>query len=297
MDRHRLLSASAVTQEARPVGARAVDGTSTGIPGLDLLIEGGFPANRAVVLCGGTGTGKTAFGLQFLADGLHRGESGAFVSVDEKPQHLLHDAVCLGLDLEAAARRGKLTVLDASPYFTATRSGSWTHSGIGPREVASDLVQQVRKIAARRLVIDSLTSIVPPDMNRGQAYDYLRSLIYSLEDNLGCTIVLTCRPSRVDPQGSCEAARCLASGVIELRLVRRRGEFLRTLCVRKMRGTSLDLAEHFVVMQRGAGLSVSRPVEARGVSDLFARPRRSLAYAAPQPSDCPEPVSPGSTLR
>jgi KaiC/GvpD/RAD55 family RecA-like ATPase len=249
----------------------ALDRVSSGVPGLDRLIEGGFPANRAVLLCGDTGTGKTTFGLQFLADGLRRGESGAFVSVDEKPSHLLRDAAALGLDLTSWPGRERLELLDASPYFTSTRSGSWDRSGIDAREVASDLVQHVRTIGARRLVIDSLTSLVPAEMSRGHVFDYLRSLIHSLEDNLGCTILLTCRPSRLDAQGSTEAARCLASGIIELRLLRRNGEFVRTLAVRKLRGTSLDLAEHQVSMGRGAGLALADSVEPP-VSDRFGRP-------------------------
>src|SRR5205085_5996299 len=138
-----------------------------GVPGLDPLIEGGLPANRAFVLCGSTGTGKTTFGLQFIAEGLRGGEHGAFVCTDEKPRHLLENATSLGLDLEGEMAQGKLEVLDAAPFFSATRNGSWTKSAADAREVASDLVQQVRGISARRLVIDSLTSIVPPDMTPG----------------------------------------------------------------------------------------------------------------------------------
>lgn len=290
MVRRRLLSAAAVAQ-VRPVhGSPARDRTTTGVPGLDPLIEGGFPANRAVLLCGGTGTGKSSFGLQFLAEGLSRGESAAYVSVDEKPHHLLEDAARLGLELGSAAPGNRLTVLDASPYFTATRSGSWARSGIDAREVASDLVQQIRKIDARRLVIDSLTSLVPPDLTPGHAYGYLRSLVYSLEDNAGCTILLTCRHSRLDPQGSCDGARCLASGVIELGLVRRGGAYVRTLSVRKMRGAALDLAEHGIRMARDSGLSVTNLVETCQVSDFVPRRRRSIGGAAPQPEDCPEAV-------
>jgi circadian clock protein KaiC len=276
MGSSRFLSAPAIADGPRPVdGKPALARTSSGVPGLDRIIEGGFPAGRAVVVCGATGTGKTTVGLQFLADGLRHGENGAFLSVDEKPSHLLHDAACLGLALDGPAVRDRLSVLDASPFFTALRSGSWTRSGVDAREVASDLVQHVRKVSAKRLVIDSLTSLVPPDMGRGIVYDYLRSLIYSLEDNLGCTMLLTCRPSRLDARGACDAARDLASGVVDVRLVRRGGALVRSLCVRKMRGTTIDLIEHAVCMERGIGLSVMpSPAEAAGVTDLFrgARP-------------------------
>src|SRR5205085_8761655 len=114
--------------------------TSSGVPGLDALIEGGFPLNRTIVIGGGVGTGKTTFGLQFIAEGLHRGDAGVFVSADQKPQHLLQDAASLGLDLRADAQRGSLMVLDASPFFSAMRRRSWTQSVFDVRYVTGYLV-------------------------------------------------------------------------------------------------------------------------------------------------------------
>jgi KaiC/GvpD/RAD55 family RecA-like ATPase len=228
---------------------------STGVPGLDDLIEGGFPANRVVLFTGDTGTGKSTFGLQFLSAGLERNEAGAFVSVDQKPGHLITDAAGFGWDLQAAIDRGTLALLDASPYFTATRSKG--KHGIEARQISSDLTQQLREIGATRLVLDSVSSLVPPDMTRAQAHDYLRSLILSLEDNLGCTIILTARTSSSpDPQGICEAVEYLVSGVIELRLSRLGRAFVRTLFVKKMRGTRTNLAEYLFDIRPDTGVYV-----------------------------------------
>ena len=264
----------------------ATERTSTGIAGLDPLLDGGFPANRAVLLCGAAGTGKTTFGLQFLLAGLQAGEAGALVSVDAKPQHIVDDARAVGLSLDAGIDAGTLEILDASPYFTATRGRRWARPGIDAREVAADLVQQMRRIAARRLVIDSVTSLVPPEMGRTQADDYLRSLVQSIEDNLGCTILLTCRGSRQDPQSTCEAARYLVSGVLELHLERSGGSFTRKLRIRKMRGTAVLPADYRLDMEPGSGLSVAPRHEA---SQFTLRPRR-VAAAQPQPSDRPAAV-------
>jgi len=267
MVRDRLLASSvgALGDEGKAI----LDRTSSGVPGLDPLIEGGFPANRTVVVCGATGTGKTTFALQFLGEALRTGERGAFVSVDQKTQHLLQDAAGLGLDVEHPAFAERFSILDAAPFFSATRSGSWGRANVDARQVASDLVQQVRKTGARRLVIDTITSLVPPDMSRGQVYDYLRSLIYSLEDNFGCTILLTCRPSKHDDQGISEAVRCLASGIVDLRLGRRGRTLKRSLMVRKMRGRELDLTEHGLTLTRGYGLAVVDRVETPDVRGLF----------------------------
>ena len=263
---------------------------STGIPGLDALTQGGFPEGRAILLCGGPGSGKTILGLQFLLEGIEHREPGIFVGIDEKPGHLIQDAAALGWDLTGPIQRGELQLLDPSPFFTATRKGTWTGRGIDARHVAGDLVQQVRKSGARRLVIDSITSLVPPELSRAETHDYLRALIQSWEDNLGCTVLLTCRGSRRDPNGSCDTGRALASGVIVLRAGRAAGgEGVRTICVRKMRGTDVDLVEHPIQIARGTGLDL-RESAASSVNDLFRRRPRPVADTAPPPLDRPAAV-------
>ena len=232
----------------------------TGIRGLDALIGGGFPAHRAILVYGEPGTGKSTFGLQFLAQGAADREPGILVSVDEKPRHVLEDAAAFSWNLDEAITRGTLTMLDASPYFTVTRSNG-NHACVDVRVIAGDLTQQIRKAKARRLVIDSFTSLLPPHATRWEAYDYLRSLIQSLEDNLECTILLTCRPPKnPDPQGSFEAAETLASGVIQLQVTKADEGYTRTCFVKKMRGTPLELAEYAFNIEAGNGLTVTERV-------------------------------------
>lgn len=215
---------------------------TTGTPTLDALLEGGFPANRAILLGGQSGSGKTVFALRFAAAGIALGQPAVYVSLDQKPQHLLADVRRLSGGLEAAVEAGMLTVLDASPYFTASRNKNRTLP-IDARNVATDLSQQVAKAKATRLVIDSLTSLVPPDLPRGAAQDYLRSLLLAFEDNLGCTVLLTSRTMMTDPQSIGETAEYLVSGVLQLRMQAGDGAYRRLLYVKKMRGTHFDPSE------------------------------------------------------
>jgi circadian clock protein KaiC len=215
---------------------------TTGMPELDAVLEGGFPANRAILVAGESGTGKTVFALRFAAAGSTQGQPAVYVSLDQKPQHLLHDVRRLSGDLDAAVSAGLLTVLDASPYFTASRNKNRTLP-VDARNIATDLSQQVAKVKATRLVIDSLTSLVPPDLARGAAQDYLRSLIQAFEDNLGCTVLLTSRTVTADPQGVGETAEYLVSGVVQLRMQPTHGEHRRTLFVKKMRNTHVEPME------------------------------------------------------
>ena len=232
----------------------ALDRTTTGIAQLDAVLDGGFPRNRAILVCGAPGTGKTTFGLQFLLEGLSRGEVGVLVSAEQSPARLLEDATRFEWDLQPDMALGVMTLLDAAPFHAAARGTNGSYVPVDPARVAGDLVQEITRIGARRLVIDSITSLVPPDLPRGATHDYLRTLIQALEDTAGCTTLLTCRGSSLDPQASCEAGRSFASGVIDLRLDRRESDFVRILRVCKMRGTAVHPSDFQFDMASGWGL-------------------------------------------
>jgi circadian clock protein KaiC len=245
--------------------------TSTGVPGLDRLIDGGFPSRRAILLRGQPGTGKTTFGVQFLMDGIACEERGALVTVDEKPEHVIADADRVGWDVAGAIDAKNLSVLDASPFFTATRRRGWGPSGVDARQVSTDLIQQIRAIGAKRLVIDSLTSLVPMDMAPGDAQNHLRSIIQSLEGNFGCTTILTWRTHAADdPLWSGHMAEYLASGVMELRLSPSGRSLARSIVLRKMRATPFEPGEYPVTLDRWTGLSVGQPSATGTVRELAA---------------------------
>ena len=77
----------------------------TGIPNLDEMLGGGFIPQSAILLRGAPGTGKTTFGLQYLLEGVRRGEAGLFISFEEFPQSLYRDAASLGWDLAEVEER------------------------------------------------------------------------------------------------------------------------------------------------------------------------------------------------
>ena len=60
---------------------------SSGIPGLDDMIEGGFPFPSVVLVAGSAGTGKTTFSLQFLFAGAENDEQGLFFTTLSEPTH------------------------------------------------------------------------------------------------------------------------------------------------------------------------------------------------------------------
>jgi circadian clock protein KaiC len=91
-----------VTQPPRVPTKRA---ESTGIEGLDDILRGGFTSNRLYLIAGVPGSGKTTLALQFLLDGVRRGETVLYVTLSETEEELRDVAASHGWSLEGLGIR------------------------------------------------------------------------------------------------------------------------------------------------------------------------------------------------
>lgn len=121
--------------------------TTSGIPNLDEMLGGGFVPQSAVLLRGAPGTGKTTFGLQFLLEGVRRGEPGLFISFEEFPQSLYRDAESLGWDLAAVEETGGLRMVFTSPKVLQQSLAT-------PESI---ILRTIHQYDIRRVVLDSVT--------------------------------------------------------------------------------------------------------------------------------------------
>jgi circadian clock protein KaiC len=126
---------------------RPDDRAPTGVAGLDEMLGGGLPRASATVIQGGTGTGKTLLGLQFLLAGARNGEPGIHFTLEETANQLRRIAQGLGWDLSALEARGLFTFSYVSPVELST---DW---------FLDQARQDVERLGARRVVLDSLTSL------------------------------------------------------------------------------------------------------------------------------------------
>ena len=76
------------------------DRCSTGIEGLDAVLEGGLAPNHVYLLAGDPGTGKTTVGLQFLLAGRAAGERGMYITLSETSGELRASAESHGWSLD-----------------------------------------------------------------------------------------------------------------------------------------------------------------------------------------------------
>ena len=55
----------------------------TGIDLVDSELNGGFPNGSTILVCGGSGVGKTTFSMQFLINGIKYNDKGIFFTSTE----------------------------------------------------------------------------------------------------------------------------------------------------------------------------------------------------------------------
>ena len=93
-----------------------IERVSTGIAGLDKLMQGGFLKGSCVLVTGGTGTGKTTLVLQFLWEGLKKGEKCIMITLEETPEDLRADAMQFGWDFLKYEKNGQLRIESYDPF-------------------------------------------------------------------------------------------------------------------------------------------------------------------------------------
>ena len=83
----------------------------SGIRGLDAITGGGLPRGRPTLVCGGSGCGKTLFGMEFLVRGIQEhGEHGVFMCFEERERDLAQNVASLGFNLPRLVAGKKLIV-------------------------------------------------------------------------------------------------------------------------------------------------------------------------------------------
>jgi KaiC/GvpD/RAD55 family RecA-like ATPase len=88
-----------------------IERLSTGVPELDSLIDGGYPANRTILITGGPGVGKTIIALQFMNSACQNGKKCLYLATEETPQELRFQASQLGINLTDYEEKGLLEIV------------------------------------------------------------------------------------------------------------------------------------------------------------------------------------------
>ncbi|HEY5937479.1 MAG TPA: circadian clock protein KaiC [Kofleriaceae bacterium] len=171
----------------RPTKPSGIDKACTGIAGFDQITGGGLPRARTSLVCGGAGSGKTLFSLEFLVNGATEyDEPGAFIAFEETEEELTQNVVSLGFDLKALVAK-KMIAID---YIKIDRSeieetGEYDLEGLFVR-----LAHAIDSVGAKRVVVDTLEALFSGFTNEALMRSELRRLFRWLKDK-GVTALIT----------------------------------------------------------------------------------------------------------
>ena len=234
----------------------------TGIVGLDHLIEGGLPKGRSILITGEPGTGKTIFALQFLVDGLRRGEKGIYVSADESPMDVLEQGASLGWDLERHVESKELAILNAGTYLSSP-PGAGRERHVDVQKAVSDLASFVNQVGAKRMVLDPAGPFVLLRDSAARIQDQTRLLVKLLRTSMQTTNVLTSYAvPRTGERSMHGIEEYLVAGAIVLEMIWKGDGLIRTLIVEKMRCTNVKPTQLEFDIAKGVGITIQPPASA-----------------------------------
>lgn len=218
----------------------------TGISGLDQLLEGGLIPNRTILVQGGPGTGKSTLAMQYLIHGaIHDNEPGVLISMEYETSDLISDMEKFGWPIRKLMDENKLIIITPPGGFEDP-------DGLDVDDMINFVHEQVMKIQASRLVIDSLNSLeVSLDPDIFDRRELLRFV--TLIRDLGCTTVLVAEDYD-EPRDSMYAY--LAHGVIKLYNFQQGANRLRGIEILKMRGLNHSSLTHSMTIDSKGGIIV-----------------------------------------
>lgn len=215
----------------------------SGVEGLDVVLNGGFPTGRIMLVEGAPGTGKSTLGLHFLIEGVRRFKTALFISVAQSRSELEMVAASHGMDLSGV------------DIVTPELTGGGRERIFSVESEEADLLSLLEEVTTHLeekkpdlLVFDSLLELrllaSSPAVYRREML-YLRSTIR----NAGTTAIL------IDHLGGSvddRHAEGIVHGVISLEMdTPSIGPAHRRLTVVKMRGTSFSEGWHDFRIKQG----------------------------------------------
>lgn len=265
-----------VGQKHRPLKRRRL---SIGIPELDKMLGGGIFEGDSLLVAGPSGTGKSALGSQFINEGLRNGESGIVAIFEERPQQYTDRASGFGLDLKKPQEEGRLEILYLRPL------------DLSVDETMQEILDAVKRIGARRLVIDSLAGLEMA-LAPGFRTDFRESLYRMIGALTGAGITIL---STVEVEDTFTAMpfshytiSFLTDEIIRMRYVEIDGQLRKVMMVVKMRGGnhSKDIREYIITTK---GVVIIHPQSADYIGLTTGIAERSGPRPAQEAEPGPEP--------
>jgi KaiC domain protein len=173
------------------------------------MLGGGLIPGSICAIIGTYGTGKTTFALQFIWEGLKKGEHIIYISLEEREERIFDYMIQKGWDVKPFMNKS-LFVIKLDP----------TDFNLANNRIKNELPRLIKQVNAHRVVIDPISlfeDLFDSDSIRRQE---MFRFVESMRDQR-CTIMMTSETDKDNPFSSRHALiEYLADTVILLRYVR-----------------------------------------------------------------------------
>jgi len=241
---------------------------STGIAGLDDILGGGLTPQRIYLVEGSPGAGKTTLGLQFLLDGLAKGESGLYITLSETAEELTAVAASHGWDIGALSIYELAGDHDLDPD---AQQSVFHPSEVELGETTRNVMNQIDALRPQRVVFDSLSEMRLLAQNPLRYRRQILALKQFFTSRACTVLLLDDKTSQSD-----QHLHSIAHGVISLEQIAKEfGKERRRVNIIKMRGIRFRGGYHDYALDTGGITMYPRLVAAEHVRGFVPKVQSS----------------------
>ena len=223
----------------QPLGEKV----STGLKGLDLMLNGGFRLASCILISGNSGAGKTTLASTFAQAACLRGERVLYLNFEESKEAMISGMLSPGIDLRPSIRDEKLLIQTAMPEST----GSDNH--------LNRIMETIESFKPNHLILDAVSACVRMG-SKQSAFDFMMRLVSVVKEQ-GITSILTNQNSSNSRIGNDEELSgigfsSVVDAVVQLRFAETDQEITRQILVVKSRGSAhSNRRQLYVITDRG----------------------------------------------
>jgi circadian clock protein KaiC len=221
----------------QPLGPKV----STGLAGLDAMLNGGYRRASCMLITGTSGTGKTTLASTLVLAACRRGEKVLYLSFEESREAMVTAMRSAGIDLRPSLGNRRLIVQTGLP------------EAVGSDDHLIRALDAIDAFKPDHIVLDALSACVRMGSEQA-AFDYLMRLVSILKER-GITCLMTNQITGVegsDEELSGIGFSSVVDAVIQLRFIEANEEITRQILVVKSRGSGhSNRRQPFAITSRG----------------------------------------------
>lgn len=221
----------------RPLGPKV----SSGLAGLDTMLDGGYRRASCILVSGTSGTGKTTLACTFVQAACRRNEKVLYLSFEESSEAIVTAMRSAGMDLGPLIRGQRLLVQTGLP------------EAMGSDDHLIRALDAIDSFKPDHVALDAVSACIRMGSEQA-AFDYLMRLVSIIKER-GITCILTNQIiglANSDKELSGIGFSSVVDAVIQLRFVETDLEIIRQILIIKSRGSAhSQWRESFTITDRG----------------------------------------------